>query len=126
MSGRFNGLRVMVVDDSHSMRKIVETMLLEEGCIMECVDNGLEALIKAAQFRPSLILLDIMMPSLDGYQTCSIIKHHDVLQTCPVILLSSMDDAFNKMTGKMAGADDYVCKPFHKDTLLTAIQRAVR
>lgn len=121
MSNSFEGLRVLIIDDSNTVRLTTESILKKEGCIVGSVENGFEALAHIAEFNPDLILLDIMMPRLDGYQTCAVIKHNEQFQNKPIIFLSSMDGLFDKVKGRMAGAEAYITKPFSREILLDAI-----
>ena len=109
-------LKVMVIDDSKTIRK-----LTKEGCEVVTAIDGFEALAKIAEHRPDLIFVDIMMPRLDGYQTCALIKNNRLFKSTPVIMLSSKDSIFDKARGKIVGSEKYLTKPFTKDDLLGAI-----
>lgn len=113
----------MVVDDSKTVRVTAEAILRKENCEVCAVENGFDALAQLVDFDPDIILLDIMMPRLDGYQTCTVIKHNPDYQATPVIFLSSMDGLFDKAKGRMAGAEEYLTKPFSKDELLNALEQ---
>jgi len=121
--GELTGLRVMVIDDSKTIRRTAETLLRKEGFDVITARDGFEALGKIADYRPDLIFLDIMMPRLDGYQTCALIKHHQVFRHTPVVMLSSKDGLFDRARGRVVGSDNYVTKPFTKEELLAAIER---
>ncbi len=118
-----NGLKVMIIDDSATIRRSAETMLSKEGCTVETAVDGFEALAKIAHMKPQLIFVDIMMPRLDGYQTCAIIKNNDNFKSTPVIMLTSKDGLFDKARGRVVGSDQYLTKPFTRDELLSAVRR---
>ena len=122
-SGSLDGLRVMVIDDSKTIRRTAETLLKREGCAVVTASDGFEALAKIADQHPQIIFVDIMMPRLDGYQTCALIKNNQVFKSTPVIMLSSKDGLFDKARGRMVGSEDYLTKPFTKDQLLSAVQQ---
>lgn len=119
----FQGMRVMVIDDSKTIRRTAETLLKKVGCAVVTADDGFEALAKIADQRPHIIFVDIMMPRLDGYQTCSLIKRNQDFKKTPVIMLSSKDGLFDKARGRIVGAEEYLTKPFTKEELLGAIRR---
>jgi twitching motility two-component system response regulator PilG len=113
--------RVMVVDDSKTIRRTAETLLRKEGFEVVTAVDGFEALGKIVDYQPDLIFLDIMMPRLDGYQTCALIKHHHVFRNTPVVMLSSRDGLFDRARGRVVGSDRYITKPFTKEDLLAVI-----
>jgi twitching motility two-component system response regulator PilG len=115
--------RVMVVDDSKTIRRTAETLLRKEGFEVDTAVDGFEALGKIVDYQPHLIFLDIMMPRLDGYQTCALIKHHHVFKNTPVVMLSSRDGLFDRARGRVVGSDRYITKPFTKQDLLAVIAR---
>jgi twitching motility two-component system response regulator PilG len=117
------GLRVMVIDDSRTIRRTAETLLKKEGCDVATAVDGFEALAKISDQKPQLIFVDIMMPRLDGYQTCALIKNNQQFRTTPVIMLSSKDGLFDKARGRIVGAEQYLTKPFTRDELLDAVRR---
>jgi twitching motility two-component system response regulator PilG len=119
------GLKILVIDDSKTIRRTAETLLAKEGCQVFTAENGFDALSKIADHHPDLIFVDIMMPRLDGYQTCSLIKHNREFKKTPVIMLSSKDGLFDRARGRLVGSEQYLTKPFTKDELLGAIQRHV-
>lgn len=121
----FQGMRVMVIDDSKTIRRTAETLLKKVGCEVVTADDGFEALAKIADQRPHIIFVDIMMPRLDGYQTCSLIKRNQDFKKTPVIMLSSKDGLFDKARGRIVGSEEYLTKPFTKEELLGAIRRHV-
>ena len=120
------GLKVLVIDDSKTIRRTAETLLKKEGCDVVTAVDGFEALSKIADHRPDIIFVDIMMPRLDGYQTCALIKHNASFKSTPVIMLSSKDGLFDRARGRIVGSEQYLTKPFTKDELLDAIQNHVR
>ncbi len=120
-----SGLKVMVIDDSKTIRRTAETLLKKEGCEVITATDGFEALAKIADTHPDVIFVDIMMPRLDGYQTCALIKHNQVFKSTPVIMLSSKDGLFDRARGKIVGSEQYLTKPFTKEELLDAITRHV-
>lgn len=119
------GLRVMVIDDSKTIRRTAETLLKKEGCEVVTATDGFEALSKITDSHPHIIFVDIMMPRLDGYQTCALIKNNQVFKNTPVIMLSSRDGIFDKARGRIVGSEQYLTKPFTRDELLGAIRRYV-
>jgi twitching motility two-component system response regulator PilG len=119
------GLKVMVIDDSKTIRRTAETLLKKEGCEVFTANDGFEALSKIADHNPHIIFVDIMMPRLDGYQTCALIKHNQKFKTTPVIMLSSKDGLFDRARGRIVGSEQYLTKPFTKEELLSAIEQHV-
>ncbi|MEM6639141.1 MAG: twitching motility response regulator PilG [Pseudomonadota bacterium] len=119
------GLKVLVIDDSKTIRRTAETLLKKEGCEVYTATDGFDALSKIADHQPDIVFVDIMMPRLDGYQTCSLIKNHSTFRTTPVIMLSSKDGLFDRAEGRIAGSEQYLTKPFTRDELIGAIQRHV-
>ena len=115
------GVRVMVIDDSNTIRRSAEIFLMQAGCQVILAENGFDALAKIADHEPDLIFVDIMMPRLDGYQTCALIKKNPRFGVTPVIMLSSKDGLFDRARGCMVGSDEYLTKPFTKDSLLKAV-----
>jgi twitching motility two-component system response regulator PilG len=121
-----NGLKVLVVDDSKTIRRTAETLLSKEGCEVFTAVDGFDALSKVADHHPDIIFVDIMMPRLDGYQTCALIKHNKVFRTTPVVMLSSKDGLFDRARGRIVGSEQYLTKPFTRDELLSAIETHVK
>lgn len=117
------GARVMVIDDSNTIRRSAEIFLLKAGCEVILAEDGFDALAKITDHQPEVIFVDIMMPRLDGYQTCALIKKNARLRDIPVIMLSSKDGLFDRARGRLVGSDEYLTKPFTKDTLLEAVRR---
>jgi len=116
-------VKVMVIDDSSTIRRSAEIFLLQAGCEVILAEDGFDALAKIADHQPDVIFVDIMMPRLDGYQTCALIKKNSRFSTTPVIMLSSKDGLFDRARGRLVGSDEYLTKPFTKDTLLTAVRQ---
>ncbi len=125
MEDKFQNLKVMVIDDSKTIRRTAETLLQREGCEVVTAVDGFEALSKIAEANPDIVFVDIMMPRLDGYQTCALIKNSLNYQNIPVIMLSSKDGLFDQAKGRDVGSDEYLTKPFSKDELLNAIRNHV-
>ena len=119
------GLKILVIDDSKTIRRTAETLLAKEGCEVFTAIDGFDALAKIADHHPDIIFVDIMMPRLDGYQTCSLIKNNQIFKDTPVIMLSSKDGLFDRARGRLVGSEQYLTKPFTKDELLGAIQSHV-
>jgi twitching motility two-component system response regulator PilG len=122
MDSQDKSLKIMVVDDSKTIRRTAETLLQREGFNVITAEDGFEALAKIANQKPDLIFVDIMMPRLDGYQTCALIKNNAQFKSTPVIMLSSKDGLFDKAKGRIVGSDQYVTKPFSKVELLEAVE----
>ena len=122
MDDNFEGVKVMVIDDSKTIRRTAETLLSKAGCEVITAIDGFDALAKIADSQPAIIFVDIMMPRLDGYQTCALIKNNVDFQSTPVIMLSSKDGLFDRAKGRIVGSDQYLTKPFSKDELLSAIR----
>ena len=120
-----SGLKILVIDDSKTIRRTAETLLSKEGCTVYTAVDGFDALSKIADHHPDVIFVDIMMPRLDGYQTCSLIKHNKTFRGIPVIMLSSKDGLFDRARGRIVGSEQYLTKPFTKDELLGAIASQV-
>jgi twitching motility two-component system response regulator PilG len=116
-----SGLRVLVVDDSNTIRRSAEIFLKQGGHEVLLAEDGFDALSKVNDYAPDLIFCDILMPRLDGYQTCAIIKRNVKFAGVPVVMLSSKDGVFDKARGRMVGSQDYLTKPFTKDQLLQAV-----
>ena len=120
-----SGLKILVIDDSTTIRRTAETLLSKEGCQVFTAIDGFDALSKIADHQPDLIFVDIMMPRLDGYETCSLIKHNKTFKETPVIMLSSKDGLFDRARGRIVGSEQYLTKPFTKDELLGAISNQI-
>ena len=117
------GMKVMMIDDSKTIRRTAESLLKKAGCDVLTAIDGFEALAAIADSHPDIIFVDIMMPRLDGYQTCALIKHNSEFKHTPVIMLSSKDGLFDRARGRIVGSEQYLTKPFTKDELLDAIRR---
>jgi twitching motility two-component system response regulator PilG len=115
------GTRVMVIDDSNTIRRSAEIFLKQAGCEVILANDGFEALAKVADHQPAIIFCDILMPRLDGYQTCALIKRSPRFSGTPVVMLSSKDGLFDRARGRMVGSSEYLTKPFTKDSLLAAV-----
>src|SRR3954453_22212259 len=116
------GLTIMVVDDSSTIRRSAEIFLTQAGYQVVLADDGFDALAKMNDHKPALIFCDILMPRLDGYQTCALIKKSAKFHTTPVVMLSSKDGLFDRARGAMVGSDAYLTKPFTKDSLLKTVR----
>lgn len=121
------GLKVMVVDDSKTIRRTAETLLAGKGCQVLTATDGFEAMAKIADHQPNIIFVDIMMPRLDGYQVCALIKNNRRFRKTPVVMLSSKDGLFDRARGRIVGSSQYLTKPFTREELLEAVsQHAIR
>ena len=115
----------MVIDDSNTIRRSAEIFLKAAGCEVILAEDGFDALAKIADQHPQVIFVDIMMPRLDGYQTCALIKRNAKFKSTPVIMLSSKDGLFDRARGRMAGSDQYLTKPFTQDSLIEAVNNFI-
>jgi len=122
-SADLTGIKVMVIDDSNTIRRSAEIFLGQSGCEVILAGDGFDALAKITDYSPDIIFCDIMMPRLDGYQTCSLIKNNSRYRSTPVIMLSSKDGLFDRARGRMVGSDEYLTKPFTKDSLLNTVRK---
>lgn len=120
-----DSVKVLVIDDSKTIRRTAENLLTKEGFDVITATDGFDALAKIADTRPEIIFVDIMMPRLDGYQTCALIKNNSEFKTTPVVMLSSKDGLFDKAKGRIVGSDEYITKPFSRDELLGTIRTLV-
>ena len=118
---RLSGIKVMVIDDSNTIRKTAEIFLLQAGAVVVLAEDGFDALAKINDHQPDLVFCDILMPRLDGYQTCALIKKNPKFAATPVIMLSSKDGLFDRARGRMVGSDEFLTKPFTKDGLLKTV-----
>jgi twitching motility two-component system response regulator PilG len=116
-------MKILVVDDSNTIRKSAEIFLKQGGHEVMLAEDGFDALSKINDFEPNLVFCDILMPRLDGYQTCAIIKRNERFAQTPIIMLSSKDGVFDKARGRMVGSQDYLTKPFSKDQLLQTVNQ---
>ncbi len=119
------GLKILVIDDSKTIRRTAATLLTKEGCEVYTAVDGFDSLSKIADHQPDLIFVDIMMPRLDGYQTCQLIKNNKAFRDTPVIMLSSKDGLFDRARGRIVGSERYLTKPFTKDELIGAISEQI-
>jgi twitching motility two-component system response regulator PilG len=119
-------VKVLVIDDSNTIRRSAEIFLRQAGFDVILAEDGFDALAKISDHRPRVIFVDIMMPRLDGYQTCALIKQHPRLKSTPVIMLSSKDGVFDRARGRLAGSDRYLTKPFTKEALIDAVNEYVK
>lgn len=122
MSIPSSGLKVLVIDDSNTIRRSAEIFLKQGGHEVLLAEDGFDALAKVNDFHPNLIFCDILMPRLDGYQTCAIIKRNERFSGVPIVMLSSKDGVFDKARGRMVGSQEYLTKPFTKDQLLQTVK----
>lgn len=125
MEEELQGVKVLVIDDSKTIRRSAENLLSKEGCDVITATDGFDALAKIADSRPEIIFVDIMMPRLDGYQTCALIKNNSEFKGTPVVMLSSKDGLFDKAKGRIVGSDRYITKPFSKEELLGTIRTLI-
>jgi twitching motility two-component system response regulator PilG len=116
-----SGIKVMVIDDSNTIRKTAEIFLRQAGAQVVLAEDGFDALAKINDHQPNVVFCDILMPRLDGYQTCALIKKNAKFASTPVIMLSSKDGLFDRARGRMVGSDEYLTKPFTKDGLLKTV-----
>jgi twitching motility two-component system response regulator PilG len=123
--GNFEGIKVIVIDDSKTIRRTAETLLKKAGCEVITATDGFESLSKVAEYKPDIIFVDIMMPRLDGYQTCALIKNNQAFKKIPVVMLSSKDGLFERARGRIVGAEHYMTKPFTREELLSTIKTYV-
>jgi len=111
----------MVIDDSNTIRRSAEIFLVQAGCKVILAEDGFDALVKITDHQPDVIFVDVMMPRLDGYQTCALIKKNPRFANTPVVMLSSKDGLFDRARGRMVGSDEYLTKPFTKVDLLNIV-----
>ena len=123
MSGAagLTGLKVMVIDDSHTIRRSAEIFLKQAGCEVVLAEDGFDALAKLSDHGPDIVFCDVLMPRLDGYQTCALIKKSPRFRDTPVVMLSSKDGLFDRARGRLVGSEEYLTKPFTKDSLLKCV-----
>ncbi len=125
MATATSGLKILVIDDSNTVRQSAELFLRQAGHEVFLAEDGYDALSKVNDHHPDMIFCDILMPRLDGYQTCAIIKRNPEFESIPIVMLSSKDGVFDKARGRMVGAQQYLTKPFVKDALLQSVQHFV-
>jgi twitching motility two-component system response regulator PilG len=119
-------IKVLVIDDSNTIRKSAELFLRQAGFEVVLAEDGFDALAKINDHQPRVIFVDIMMPRLDGYQTCALVKQNPALKSTPVIMLSSKDGVFDRARGRLAGSDRYLTKPFTKEGLIEAVKACIQ
>lgn len=119
---KFAGVKVMVIDDSNTIRRSAEIFLKQAGCEVILAEDGFDALSKIVEHSPEIIFCDIMMPRLDGYQTCSLLRQNETWRHVPFVMLSSKDGLFDRARGAMAGSTEYLTKPFSRESLLQAVE----
>lgn len=123
--GATGPVRILVIDDSNTIRRSAEMFLRQAGYEVFLAEDGFDALAKISDHEPQVIFVDIMMPRLDGYQTCALIKQNPALKSTPVIMLSSKDGIFDRARGRLAGSDRYLTKPFTREGLIAAVNEHV-
>jgi len=116
-----SGLKVMVIDDSNTIRRSAEIFLKQAGCEVVLAEDGFDALSKLSDHGPDIVFCDVLMPRLDGYQTCALIKKSPRFHDTPVVMLSSKDGLFDRARGRLVGSEEYLTKPFTKDSLLKCV-----
>ena len=121
----FEGIKVVVIDDSKTIRRTAETLLKKAGCQVFTATDGFESLSKVMEHQPNIIFVDIMMPRLDGYQTCALIKNNQAFKKIPIVMLSSKDGLFERARSRIVGAEHYMTKPFTREELLNTIKAYV-
>lgn len=121
-ANHLHGIKALIIDDSKTIRRTADALLSKAGCSVLTATDGFEALAMITDHHPDIIFVDIMMPRLDGYQTCALIKKNPNYKHVPVILLTSKDGLFDRARGRIVGADRYLTKPFSRDELLDAIR----
>ncbi|HHB92200.1 MAG TPA: response regulator [Thioploca sp.] len=121
----FKNIKVVVIDDSKTIRRTAETLLKKAGCQVITATDGFESLSKVMEAKPDIIFVDIMMPRLDGYQTCALIKNNPGFKKIPIVMLSSKDGLFERARGRIVGAEYYMTKPFTREELLNTIKTYV-
>jgi twitching motility two-component system response regulator PilG len=121
VSDNLTGIKVVLIDDSNTIRRSGEIFLTQAGCKVVLAEDGFDGLSKVVDNKPDIIFVDVMMPRLDGYQTCALIKSHNEFKNTPVVMLTSKDSLFDRARGKLVGADQYLTKPFSKKSLIEAV-----
>jgi len=115
------GVKVVLIDDSNTIRRSGEIFLSQAGCTVVLAEDGFDGLSKVVDTRPDIIFVDVMMPRLDGYQTCALIKNNQQFKNIPVVMLTSKDTLFDRARGKLVGSDQYLTKPFNKKSLIESV-----
>lgn len=119
-------VKVVLIDDSNTIRRSGEIFLSQAGCKVILAEDGFDALSKIVDHRPEVIFVDVMMPRLDGYQTCVLIKSHPQFRDIPIVMLTSKDSLFDRARGKLVGASQYLIKPFSKKSLIDAVTTHIK
>lgn len=117
-----SGVKVVLIDDSNTIRRSGEIFLSQAGCQVVLAEDGFDGLSKVVDSKPDVVFVDVMMPRLDGYQTCALIKSNPEFQNTPVVMLTSKDSLFDRARGKLVGSDQYLTKPFNKKSLIEAVE----
>ena len=120
-SNSLSGIKVVLIDDSNTIRRSGEIFLSQAGCLVVLAEDGFDGLSKVVDSKPDIIFVDVMMPRLDGYQTCALVKNNPLFKDTPVVMLTSKDSLFDRARGKLVGADQYLTKPFSKKSLTDAV-----
>lgn len=118
-------IKVMVIDDSNTIRRTAEALLKKAGYEVYTATDGFEAMSVIADKEPDIVFVDIMMPRLDGYQTCQLIKNNRKFKHTPVVMLSSKDGLFDRARGRIAGSEEHINKPFTQEELIEVIDKYV-
>lgn len=121
-----SGVKVVLIDDSNTIRRSGEIFLSQAGCQVVLAEDGFDGLSKVVDHRPDIIFVDVMMPRLDGYQTCTLIKNNKDFRQIPVVMLTSKDTLFDRARGKLVGADQYLIKPFNKKSLIKTVMMHIQ
>ncbi len=116
-----SGIKVVLIDDSNTIRRSGEIFLSQAGCQVVLAEDGFEGLSKVVDTKPDVVFVDIMMPRLDGYQTCALIKNNPEFKDTPVVMLTSKDSLFDRARGQLVGSNQYLTKPFSKKSLIAAV-----
>jgi len=116
-----SGIKAVLIDDSNTIRRSGEIFLSQAGCQVVLAEDGFDGLAKVVEYQPDVIFVDVMMPRLDGYQTCALIKNHPHFKNTPVIMLTSKDTLFDRARAKLVGSDQYLIKPFNKQSLVDSV-----
>jgi len=115
------GVKVLLIDDSNTIRRSGEVFLKQAGCVVFLAEDGFDGLSKVVEYQPDLIFIDVMMPRLDGYQACALIKNNPHFKKIPVVMLTSKDTLFDRARGRLVGSDQYLIKPFNKKNIVDAV-----
>jgi twitching motility two-component system response regulator PilG len=116
-----SGVKVLLIDDSNTIRRSGEIFLKQAGCEVVLAEDGFDGLSKVVEHCPDLIFIDVMMPRLDGYQACALIKNNPSFKKIPVVMLTSKDTLFDRARGKLVGSDQYLIKPFNKKSIVDTV-----